>query len=307
MADLPPLPGGAVVTVGTFDGVHRGHRRVIEEVLSRARRDGRASVLVTFEPHPAAVLHPEAAPARLTLAGERTEVLAETGLDYVFVLRFDRRLAALEPERFVTAVLRERCQLAALVIGHDHGFGRERRGDADTLRGLGRLLGFPVDVVAPEPDRLGAPISSSRIRAAIGAGDLAAAAEWLGRPYRVTGRVERGARRGHALGVPTINLAPPPGKLLPPDGVYAGRVEWGGGTAIAMMNQGARPTVGDGRRWLEAHLLDFAGDLYGREVRIEWVARLRDTRRFESLEDLKAQLDRDRGATLRVLAPGPTP
>jgi riboflavin kinase/FMN adenylyltransferase len=301
MTELPRLDEGAVVTVGTFDGVHRGHRAVVDEVVTRAHRRGLAAVLVTFEPHPAQVLRPTQAPPRLTLAAERAELLAELGLDYAVVLRFDRELAALEPEAFVDRVLMERCGLRELVVGHDHGFGRGRRGDLASLRGLGAARGFAVDVVPPVPDREGEPISSSRIRAAVTAGQLDRAAEWLGRPYRVAGRVEMGSRRGHGIGVPTANLAPPPGKLLPPDGVYAVRVEWGGGVADGMMNQGSRPTVGDGRRWLEAHLFDFAGDLYGREIRIEWVARTRDTRRFESLAHLRAQLDRDRLDARRAL------
>lgn len=302
MTDLPPQERGTIVTIGSFDGVHRGHRAVVDEVVARARRQRAPAVLVTFEPHPAEVVRPAAAPGRLTLAAERLEVLAATELDYVFVLRFDRELAALEPEAFVDRVLVERCQVRELVVGHDHAFGRGRRGDVRLLQALGRSRGFAVDVVGPVRDPDGEPISSSRIRAAVAAGDLERAAGWLGRPYRVSGRVERGARRGHALGVPTVNLAPPPRKLLPPDGVYAVRVEWGGGVAAGMMNQGARPTVGDGRRWLEAHLFEFDGDLYGREVRIEWVARLRDIRRFASLEELQAQLERDRVRAQGVLA-----
>jgi riboflavin kinase/FMN adenylyltransferase len=308
MKELPRLEHGAVVTVGTFDGVHRGHRAVVDEVVSRARRRGLAAVLVTFEPHPAHVLRPAGAPPRLTLAAERAELLAELGLDYVLVLRFDHELAAVEPEAFVDRVLVERCGVRELVVGHDHGFGRGRRGDLTLLPALGAARGFAVDVVPPVPDERGEPISSSRIRAAVAAGELTRAARWLGRPYRVSGRVEAGSRGGHGIGVPTANLVPPPGKLLPPDGVYAVRVEWGGGVAGGMMNQGSRPTVGDGRRWLEAHLFDFAGDLYGRELRIEWVARLRDTRRFESLARLRAQLEEDRVAALQALLPaGPKP
>ena len=302
MSTLPRLPSGAVVTVGTFDGVHLGHRAVIDLVVQRARETNRASVVVTFEPHPLAVLRPETAPGRLTLAGERTAALAETELDYLVVVRFDQKLARLDPEGFVRQVLMERCRLAELVVGHDHGFGRGRSGDLDTLRALGARFGFQVDGVDPVLDSAGQPISSSRIRGAVLEGRFDEAAGWLGRPYRVSGRVVRGEGRGRRLGVPTLNLAPPPGKLLPPDGVYAVRVEWGRGVALGMMNQGFRPTVGDGRRWLEAHLFEFDQDLYDREVRIEWVARLRDIQRFESLDVLKSQLMRDREAAMAVLA-----
>jgi riboflavin kinase/FMN adenylyltransferase len=155
----------------------------------------------------------------------------------------------------------------------------------------------PVDPVASDG---GPAISSSRIRDAVAAGQLADAAEWLGRPYSVSGLVRRGAQRGREIGVPTLNVAPPSGKLLPPDGVYAVRVQWGGGVAWGMMNQGARPTVGDDRRWLEAHLFDFDRDLYDREVRIEWVAWIREIRRFGSLDELRGQLRRDRETALAL-------
>jgi riboflavin kinase/FMN adenylyltransferase len=259
-------------------------------------------VLVTFEPHPLEVVNPQAAPLLLTTDAERREILAQLPLDYVLFLRFDRRLAALTPEEFVDRVLLERCQLRELVIGHDHGFGRGRSGDVDTLRRLGRERGFDVDVV--EEVTVGDQhVSSSRIRRAVAGGDLAGAARMLGRPYQVSGRVGEGERRGRLLGVPTINLAElPPQKLLPPDGVYAVRVEWRGGRADGMMNQGAKPTFQDGRRTLEAHLFDFDGNLYGEWVRIEWVERLRDVKRFASVEALQQQLERDRIRAREVFA-----
>jgi riboflavin kinase / FMN adenylyltransferase len=303
---LPPLPRGSTVTVGSFDGVHRGHEAVVREIARRAEAAGRASVLVTFEPHPLEVVNPQAAPPLLTTAAERREILAQLPLDYVLFLRFDRQLAALTPEEFVRGVLLERCAMRELVIGHDHGFGRGRSGDVDTLRRLGAEDGFAVDVVTAV-DVGEQHVSSSRIRRAIAGGDLATAARMLGRPYQVSGRVGAGEQRGRQLGVPTINLANvPPQKLLPPDGVYAVRVEWRGGRAGGMMNQGPRPTFHDGRRLLEAHLFDFEGDLYGEWVRIEWVERLRDVTGFASAEALRQQLDRDRTRAREVLAaPGP--
>lgn len=300
MSSLPPLPAGSVVTVGTFDGVHRGHRVVIDELARRAGAAGRASVLVTFEPHPAAVVRPEVAPLRLTVAAERLAALAETELDYVLVLRFDRALASLSAEAFVREVLVERCRVRELVVGHDHGFGKGRQGDLAMLRRIGTEAGFVVDVVAPVEDD--GVISSSRIRAAVTTGDFATAGRLLGRPYRVSGRVTPGAGRGQTIGVPTINLAPPPGKLLPPDGVYAVRVEVGGGVYGGMMNQGPRPTFGDSGRWLEAHLFEGDGGWYGREVRIEWVRWLRATRQFASAEELRRQLARDRDQASEALA-----
>jgi riboflavin kinase/FMN adenylyltransferase len=299
---LPPLPRGSTVTVGSFDGVHLGHEAVLREIARRADAAGRASVLVTFEPHPLEVVNPQAAPPLLTTAAERREILAQLPLDYVLFLRFDRRLASLTPEEFVQRVLLDRCQMRELVIGHDHGFGRGRSGDVETLRRLGVERGFDVDVV--EVVNVGEQhVSSSRIRRAVAGGDLATAARMLGRPYQVSGRVGHGERRGRLIGIPTINLAEvPPQKLLPPDGVYAVRVEWRGGRAGGMMNQGPKPTFQDGRRTLEAHLFDFDGDLYGEWVRIEWVERLRDVKRFASVEAFQQQLERDQSRARAVLA-----
>jgi riboflavin kinase / FMN adenylyltransferase len=298
---LPRVEHGATVTVGSFDGVHLGHQAVLREIDRRAREAGRASVLVTFDPHPLEVVNPEAAPPLLTTGPERLEILAQSPLDYVVILRFDRQMAALTPDEFVRQVLLDRCRVRELVIGHDHGFGRGRSGDVETLRRLGTTLGFDVDVVDPV-DYGGQPVSSSRIRRAITGGDLTSAAAMLGRRYGVVGQVGQGERRGRLLGVPTINLSQLPlRKLLPPDGVYAVRVEWRGGEAGGMMNQGPRPTFQDGRRVLEAHLFGFDGDLYGQWVRIEWIERLRDTERFQSLEHLQEQLQRDRTRALAVL------
>jgi riboflavin kinase / FMN adenylyltransferase len=299
---LPQFARGTTVTVGSFDGVHLGHQAVLQEIARRAGAAGRASVLVTFEPHPLEVVNPQAAPPLLTTGPERREILAQTALDYVLFLRFDRRLAGLSPEEFVREVLLERCGVRELVIGHDHGFGRGRSGDVETLRRLGKEYGFDVDVVGAV-DFGDQHVSSSRIRRAVAGGDLVSAALMLGRPYQVSARVGRGERRGRLLGVPTINLSEiPPQKLLPPDGVYAVRVEWRSGQAGGMLNQGPKPTFEDGRRSLEAHLFGFDGDLYGEWVRLEWVERLRDTQRFASVEALQQQLERDRSRALAVLA-----
>ncbi len=297
------LPGGSVVTVGSFDGVHLGHQALLAEVQRRAARAGAAPLVVTFEPHPASVLAPERAPRLLTLEVERREILAELGLAYLLVLRFDAAMAAQSAEQFVRDVLLTRCGMRELVIGVDHRFGHGGGGDSRTLPALGQRLGFEVSVVASVQDDRGEPISSTRIRSALAAGELAPAARWLGRPYRFSGRVVPGAGRGRTIGVPTINLeGPDPDKALPPDGVYAARVEWGGGTAGAMLNQGPRPTVGDLKRSVEAHLFGVTENLHGRMVRIEWVERLRDIQRFPSLDALRAQLALDREAALRVLS-----
>jgi len=291
---LPPHINATVVTVGTFDGVHRGHRDVIEKLVARARALDVASVLVTFEPHPLEVVNPMAAPLLLTLHDEKLEVLAETGLDYVAVLPFTASLAAYSAEDFVELVLRRCFRLRELLIGYDHGFGRQRAGNVGVLRTLGERDGFEVDVVDPVSTAEGLSVSSTSIRRAIAGGDLIRAAEALGRPYSVSGKVVTGAQRGRTVGFPTMNLGSPrPRKLLPPEGVYAVRVQTPSGPFGGMMNLGPRPTFGDTATSLEVHLFDTSGDLYGQYVRIDFVARLRETRKFASAKQLTKQLTHD--------------
>ena len=286
---------GTVVTVGTFDGLHRGHQCVLAEVVERARKGGLTSVLVTFDPHPLEIVNPAACPKLLTLPDEKQELLAGAGLDRVVMLAFTREVAQQSPEAFIQG-LRAEYAMQQLVLGYDHGFGRGRSGDEALVRRLGAAEGFDVAVVdAVRED--GQPISSTLIRAAVAHGDLAGAVRWLGRPYGLLGRVVPGAGRGRTIGVPTMNLAPPDArKLLPPDGVYAVWVWWRGTRYGGMMNQGSRPTFAEQGRTLEAHLFDFAGDLYGETVRVEWVQRLRDVQAFPSRDALVAQLERDRQA-----------
>lgn len=292
---------GTVVTVGSFDGVHRGHLAVIAEVVRRARQGNLESLLVTFEPHPLDVVNPSAAPKLLTLPDEKQALLAQTALDRVAVLPFTGELAALAPEAFVQDVLRARYRMRELVVGYDHGFGRSRSGDVEVARRLGAAEGFGVGVVDAVRDD-GQPISSTLIRTAVAHGDLDPAARWLGRSYGLLGVVERGAGRGRTIGVPTINLAPPAErKLLPPDGVYAVRVVWRDGCRGGMMNQGPRPTFGVATRGLEIHLFDFAGELYGETVQVEWVRRLRATQAFASRDALMAQLAHDARAAREIL------
>lgn len=296
------MSGTAVVTVGTFDGVHLGHRAVLDEIARRARASRRSSVLVTFEPHPLEIINPGAAPPLLTLPDERRAILARSPVDRVAFVPFTAAMRNLTPEQFVRDVLEAEFAVAELVIGHDHGFGRGRTGDVEFLRKIGAQDGFAVDVVPPVllPD--GRPISSTLIRRAVAGGDLDTAARALGRLYSLAGSVTKGAGRGRTIGVPTLNLAPPsPRKLLPPDGVYACAVSWNGHAHGAMANLGPRPTFGEDARTLEAHLFGFSGDLYGRPVTVEFVRRLRDVMKFDSVDALTSQLQRDREAAQAAL------
>ncbi len=308
---------GAVVTLGTFDGVHRGHQAVLAEVIRRARSKKLASVLVTFDPHPLAVVNPSAAPKLLTLPEEKELLVVAAGIEQFVLLPFTPAVAQLDPEAFVRRLCDEYA-MRELVMGYDHGFGRGRAGDVAVVQRLAQAQNFAVAVVDAVRDN-GQPISSTVIRTSVAHGDLESATRWLGRPYAIRGKVVRGAGRGRTIGIPTINLEPPdPRKLLPPDGVYAVRVrilESGSrilesGSRIqtpdskllgGMMNQGPRPTFGDGTRTLEIHLFDFDGDVYGETVQVEWVRRLRAVQAFPSRDALVAQLERDRQAARATL------
>ncbi len=299
---LPPDVQRTAVTVGTFDGVHRGHQDVLRRLVARARELGVHSLLVTFEPHPLEVVNPVAAPSLLTVGEEKLEVLAESGIDYVAIVPFTRALASFEAARFVDEILLARFRMHELLMGHDHGFGRNREGNLDTMRSLGASRGFEVSVIPVVTTSAGHPVSSTAIRRAVAGGDLAGAAAALGRPYGVSGRVLHGEKRGRLLGFPTINFPlPSPRKLLPPQGVYVVRVQTPRGTFGGMLNLGPRPTFDDPTVALEAHLFDAEGDFYGCRVRIDFLERLRDTQRFEGAEALRAQLGRDADTARRVL------
>lgn len=305
--ELPPaVPHdgrGAVVTVGTFDGVHRGHREVLAEIVRRAHRTGRRSVLVTFHPHPLRVVRPEAAPPELTTPSEKREILAQSGLEYAVFLPFTRTLQQYSPRRFVDEILLGRLDMRELVIGYDHGFGRDREGGVETLREIGREECFAVDVV----DAVGAdgdPVSSTRIRNALAAGEVREAARGLGRPYSLAGVVVHGAERGRRLGFPTANLqVDDPHKMLPKEGVYAVTGSVGAERIPGLLHLGPRPTFQGSPPTVELHLLDWSGDLYGRTVRVEFAARLRHVRPFSSVGELVAQLRRDVEAGRSALRP----
>lgn len=308
--DLSVPPGlpfderGSVVTVGTFDGVHRGHWAVLEEVRRRAERSGRRSVLVTFHPHPLRIVRPEAAPPLLTTPVEKMEILAESGLDYAAFLPFTPALARYSPLRFVEEILIGRFRLAELVIGYDHGFGRGRSGDVHTLQTIGRSLGFDVHIVPAVFDR-DTPISSSSIRRALAAGHVRAAARALARPYSVRAVVARGEGRGRQLGFPTANLhVPDEAKLLPRQGIYAVRASLRDRYLDGVFHLGPRPTFPGSPPSAELHLFDFDEDLYGAAIRVDFCARLRDIVHFQRIDDLIAAIRADCDAARAVLASG---
>ena len=304
-ASPPPLPRcgrGSAVTVGTFDGIHLGHREVLRETARRARRAGRPSVLVTFRPHPLQVLRPDDAPGLLTTSIEKKELLAQTGLDYAVFLPFTRTLARYSPRRFVEEVLVERVRVKDLVVGYDHGFGRGRSGDPGVLGAMGEELGFGVEVVPPTVVGDG-PVSSSRIRRALLAGDMRAARAGLGRPYSLRGVVVRGEGRGRRLGFPTANLRIPDArKLIPGEGIYAVRVRLPSGSRDGALHLGRRPTFPGSPATIEVHLLDHDADLYGTELRLDLIERLRDVRPFDSVAELVSHMSRDVRRARRILA-----
>jgi len=303
VAGLLPQDRGAVVTVGTFDGVHRGHWTVLQEIRDRAAATGRRSVLVTFDPHPLRIVRPEIAPALLTTPIEKKEILAESGLDYAVFLKFTPELQRYSPERFVEEILWRGVGAEELVIGYDHGFGRDRSGDVDTLRAVGDRLGFAVDVVGPVlADE--EPISSTRLRTAVAEGRVDVAARGLGRPYSVQGVVVRGDGRGARLGFPTANLTGfGTDKLLPASGVYAVRA-WSRrhGDFLGALHLGPRPTFPGAAPSVEVHLLDAEPDLYGERLRVDFVERIRGVESFPSVDDLVAQMERDVASAREILS-----
>lgn len=282
-----------IATVGTFDGVHRGHWSVLEEIGTRAEARGGRSVLVTFEPHPLKIVRPEAAPKMLTNTEEKKAVLADSRLDYVAFLAFTPELREYSPRRFVTEILVGGLGMSELVIGYDHGFGRGRSGDAGTLRAIGAELGFAVDVV--EAVHAGSTaVSSSSIRRALTEGRLADANRDLGRPYSLTGTVIRGDGRGRELGFPTANLrVHGTDKLIPAEGIYACYATVPAGRFMGALHIGVRPTFPGTGAAVEVFLLDFGGELYGREIRLELIERLRPVAAFDSPAELVAQMRAD--------------
>ena len=294
-----------VLTIGNFDGVHRGHAALLERVRSVAAATAAESAVLTFDPHPRCVLDPVHCPQSLTTVGEKASILEACGLDRLVVLGFTREVSGWRAEQFCDLLL-EAFDLRALVVGHDFALGHKRQGDVAFLSDYGERHGFPV-VQVEEVREAGDGVSSSRIRELVSRGDVAAAAPLLGRPYFMDARVEHGDEVGRHLGFPTANLSITRDKCLPEPGVYAMWVRVDGVWHRAATNVGYRPTFGGDRLTVEAFLLDFAGDLYDSEVRAVFVDRLREERRYDSVEELVAQIGADVEQVRALLAGASAP
>lgn len=295
LTDVAPAP--SVVTIGVFDGVHRGHREIIDRAVGRARELDVRAVAVTFDPHPMAVVRDSGPPPLLQPTDDRVAVLARTGVDLVFVLPFDREVAQLSPTDFVDRVLAGALQARGVVVGTNFRFGHRAAGDVDTLADLGEVRGFDVDAVdLLEHD--GATVSSTQVRRHLADGDLAWATAALGRPWTYTGTVVAGEGRGRTIGVPTANVMAPDAVLRPGGGVYAARARVADRHWDAVVNVGTRPTFDGHGITVEAHLLGTTNDpadldLYGVELTLEFLARLRDEQRFDGPDALVAQIRKD--------------
>ena len=298
--NVPSLASGAVLAIGNFDGVHRGHQAVLGRAVEIAKAEGKRSGAVVFEPHPREYFAPDEPFFRLTPLPVKLELLAALGLDQTFVIDFAPELAGLSAEAFAVEVVARGLGAAGVVVGYDFTYGKGRTGTTAELRALGAQHGFKVEVVQPVAQG-DAVFSSSRVRDYLRKGDVGEAAKQLGYWWRVRGRVERGAGRGRGLGFPTINLPLAPGQNIG-HGIYAVRVLHGGRRYDAAGYVGSRPTFGEGPPVLEAYLIDFEGDLYGQDVEVEFIAKLRDDASFASAGDLAAQMVADCDAARAVLA-----
>ncbi len=287
--DIPAGFGPSVVTIGVFDGVHAGHRAIVDRLIAAARGVGLPAVVITFDPHPMAVVRPESQPATLTSATRRVDLLEELGINAVLVLPFTAERSRQSPEDFVLEVLVSRLRAATVVVGSNFRFGHRARGDVDLLRRLGQQNGFAVDGLD-----LVEGMSSTVVRELLSAGDVEAAALALGRPYRIQGEVVRGDARGKELGYPTANVQPPAGSAVPADGVYAGRLIADGERYPAAISVGSNPTFDGTVRRVEAYVLDRDDlELYGKDVAVDFIARLRGMVRFDDVDALIAQMADD--------------
>ncbi|MBO6586292.1 MAG: bifunctional riboflavin kinase/FAD synthetase [Gracilimonas sp.] len=293
-----------VVTVGTFDGVHQGHRALMEAVVTKARERNARSVVVTFDPHPREIINPGKEGVKLlTTLKERAEILEDLGVDVLLVIPFDRDFSLLSSEEFVRDIIFSKVGVSEFVIGYDHHFGRDRKGTIETIEKLGEELGFDSYVVSKQ-EMGDVTISSTVIRNTLAEeGDVKQAAEYLNRHYLLNGIVMHGDERGRTIGYPTANLKPEhENKVIPKNGVYAVKVrvnkKWYGG----MMNIGVRPTFGEDLRTLEVNIFDFDREIYGDTIQVRFIDRIRDEKKFDGVDELKAQLGADKHTALQILS-----
>jgi riboflavin kinase/FMN adenylyltransferase len=289
--DLPAHLRHGAVTIGNFDGVHRGHARIVQRLIETAKSVGGPAMVFTFDPHPVRLLRPEQAPPPLTWTDRKAELLAELGVDAVIAYPTDEALLKLSPEQFFQQIVREQLAARAMVEGPNFFFGRGRGGDIRLLGELCTASGMTLEVVEPLVEH-GEFVSSSRVRSMILSGDVSGAAQMLTRPYRIRGLVTHGAGRGHKIGFATANLEGIV-TLLPSPGVYAGRAIAPAGTWPAAINIGPNPTFGENALKVEVHLIDFSGSLYGLPLEVDFLARLRDIQPFASVSELTSQLAKD--------------
>jgi riboflavin kinase / FMN adenylyltransferase len=291
-----------IVTIGTFDGIHRGHRELLSRTVERASERGLASLALTFEPVPASVLRPDRFPGRICSSADKLSHLAASGVDEIAVITFDVELSRQTPEEFMSRVAAQ-THVQELWVGEAFALGKDRAGDVPTLQGIGHRLGFDV-VAVPRVTIDGEIVSSSAIRRAVVEGDVARVRRFLGRPFRVSGEVIHGAHLGRTIGFPTANVAPPEWLVSLADGIYASFaiLPDGAGRRPAMTYVGTRPTVNSGARLVETHIFDFSRDIYGEILDVEVCERLRGDETFSGLDELIAQLHRDESAARAFLA-----
>ncbi len=283
------------LTLGTFDGVHLGHQEILRRLRTSAAENNLQSVVITFDPHPQLVLRPERVPELqlLTTTDEKLEWMAEAGVDLCYVMKFSRDVASMTGPEFVKRILVDGLRMERCLLGHDHAFGKNRSANFETLQTLGQSLGFSVEKIMPvRPGQV--TVSSTLIRSHLRRGEVKQANELLGRPYRIKGRVVEGSKRGRVVGFPTANIQVPENKLIPANGVYAGQATIHNQAMNVMVNIGIRPTFNnEATSTVEAHLLNWTGNLYGDDLEVGFLARIRDERKFESIDELKAAIERD--------------
>lgn len=301
LTDFHP-PHFSVVTSGTFDGVHLGHQKILRRLQELANRKQGETVLLTYWPHPRLILQPKDKSLRLlTSLSEKVKLLEGMGVDHLIILPFTKELSQMSSEEFIRDILVDKIQTKTLVIGYDHKFGKNREGSFEYLQSHSHLFGFAIEEISRQDvDDLG--VSSTKIRTALAQGDITTANKYLGRPYDLSGQVVKGQQIGRSIGFPTANIQIADNyKLLPRDGAYAVHADVNSIRYKAILNIGDRPTVDGDQKTIEAHLIDFEGDLYGQELRIYFQEFLREEKRFESLDALKNQLAVDRERAIFIL------